>query len=253
MNELKEPIHFKWDERLPDADKDFLVELNAALDAINGKRAVQITRSGPFARSKIAWKLAGYQHALLHRIVALTDGAAVAWNNRCTLSAMLSARALMETFAVIAEVEHRVRQLLVEKDLGGLDALAQGGVFASRDPELIKENPEIKAVNVLTYVQKFDKRIEGFLSHYDRLSERCHPNAPGHNFMFAKLDRTDATIDFTDKRNPEWNGHMIFVAFGTLPLTGPISDRLHQLILQVADYHHSVAPVGGSRDDTAAS
>ena len=61
--------------------------------------------SGPFARSKIAWKLATYQHVLLHRIVALMDGASVAWNNRCTLSAMLSVRALMETLAVIAEFE----------------------------------------------------------------------------------------------------------------------------------------------------
>jgi hypothetical protein len=48
---------------------------------------------GKFRRSKIAWKVASYQHVLLHRIVALMDGAAVAWNSRSTLSCMLSARA----------------------------------------------------------------------------------------------------------------------------------------------------------------
>jgi hypothetical protein len=53
-------------------------------------RPVEINVSGKFARSKIAWKLATYQHVLLHRLVANMDGAAVACNNRCTLSAMLS-------------------------------------------------------------------------------------------------------------------------------------------------------------------
>jgi hypothetical protein len=41
-------------------------------------RAVEINVSGKFLRSKIAWKLATYQHVLLHRLVALMDGAAVA-------------------------------------------------------------------------------------------------------------------------------------------------------------------------------
>ena len=72
------------------------------------------------------------------------DGAAVAWNNMCTLSCMLSARAFMETFAVMAEFEQRVARLLKEDDFGGLDALAQNGIFASRDPEWIKENPKLR-------------------------------------------------------------------------------------------------------------
>src|SRR5258708_34034184 len=105
------------------------------------------------------------------------DGAAVAWNNRCTLSGMLSARALMETFAVMAEFERRVARLLKEEDLGGLDALAQKGIFASRDEEWIKENPETAATSVLTYIDKFDNRTEGFRAHYSRLSERGAPNS----------------------------------------------------------------------------
>ena len=40
-----------------------------------GLRAVEINVSGKFLRSKIAWKLATYQHALLHRLVALMNGA----------------------------------------------------------------------------------------------------------------------------------------------------------------------------------
>jgi hypothetical protein len=182
---LKEPAHFKWDDRLTEADKDLVGDLNNSLERLNGLRAVEINVSGKFARSKIAWKLVTYQHVLLHRLVALMDGAAVAWNGHRTLSAILSARALMETFAVLAEFERRVERLLKAEDLGELDALAQQGIFASRDPDWIKDNPGTAATSVLTYIDKFDKRIEGFRGHYDRLSERCHPNSLGHNFMFS--------------------------------------------------------------------
>jgi hypothetical protein len=242
---LKEPAHFIWDDRLTEADKKLVGDLNTSLDRLSGLRAVEITVSGKFARSKIAWKLATYQHVLLHRLIALMDGAAVAWNSRCTLSAMLSARALMETFAVMAEFERRVARLFKKEDLGGLDALAQNGIFASRDPDWIKDNPETAAISVLTYIDKFDKRAEGFRGHYDMLSERCHPNSLGHNFMFSKLDRTEGTVRFCDEREPGRNRQMILAALAPLPLVESISARLDGLIGKVSDLHHRVAPVGG--------
>jgi hypothetical protein len=242
---LKQPTHLAWDDRLTEGDKKLVGDLNASLDRLSGMRALEINVSGKFLRSKIAWKLATYQHALLHRLVALMDGAAVAWNNRCALSAMLSARALMETFAVVAEFERQVSRLLKEENLAGLDAIAQNGIFASRDLEWIKDNPEIQAVSVLTYIDKFDKRAQGFRGHYDMLSERCHPNSLGHNFMFSKLDRTDGTVRFCDEREPARNGQMILGALAPLPFVESISARLDELIEKASDLQHRVAQVGG--------
>lgn len=242
---LKEPIHFIWDDRLTEADKKLVGDLNTSLDHLSGLRAVEINVSGKFARSKIAWKLATYQHVLLHRLIALVDGAAVGWNGRCTLSAMLSVRALMETIAVMAEFERRVERLLKEEDLAGLDAVAQNGIFASRDEEWIKDNPKTAAISVLTYIDKFDKRAEGFRGHYDVLSERCHPNALGHNFMFSQLDRTDGTVRFCDEREPARNGQMILAALVPLPLVESLSSQLDRLIEKVSELHHRIAPVGG--------
>ncbi len=92
--ELKIPAELIWDARLPEADKKLVADLNASLARLDGLRAVKINVSDHFARSKIAWKLAAYQLVLLHRIVALADGLAIAWNNGNPLSAMLCARAL---------------------------------------------------------------------------------------------------------------------------------------------------------------
>ncbi len=244
MMSFKEPAHLVSDDSLAEDDKQLIGELNASLDRLTSMRAVEIKVSGKFLRSKIAWKLATYQHALLHRLVALMDGAAVAWNNRCTLSCMLSARAFMETFAVIAEFERQVVHLLKEENLGGLDALAQNGIFASRDPDWIKDNPGTLAVSVLTYINKFDKRAEGFRGHYDMLSERCHPNSLGHNFMFSKLDRTDGTVRYSGEREPARNGEMILAALAPLPLVESLSASLDELIMKVSDLHHRIAPLG---------
>lgn len=242
---LKEPHALIWDSRLGEDDQEFVAKINSAVRNLSVLRAIEITVSGPFARSKIAWKLAIYQQVLLHRIVALVDGAAATWNCRCTLSSILSARAFMETLAVFAEVKEGVSQALTAQDLGAMDAIAQKGVFATRDEEFLKESPDSRATSVLTYIQKFDKRASGFAAHYDRLSERCHPNALGHNFMFARLDRSDGTVQFMDERNADQNGHLIIAALAMLPLVEPLMSELNNLILKVADLHDRLVPVGG--------
>jgi hypothetical protein len=111
--------------------------------------------------------------------------------------------------------------------------------------DLERARNQTTAVSVLTDIHKFDKRAEGFRGHYDMLSERCHPNSLGHNFMFSKLDRSDGTVRFYDEREPARNGQMILGALVPLPLAESISARLDELIDKVSDLHHRVAPVSG--------
>src|SRR5687767_9825001 len=105
---LKQPQLLVCDDGLSNADRNLVSRLNASTSQLGQVHAAEITVSGPFARSKIAWKLARHQHALLHRIVALLDGITAAWNHRSTLSAMILSRALMETIAIMMAFEERV-------------------------------------------------------------------------------------------------------------------------------------------------
>lgn len=247
---LKQPHRFIIDDRLNDDDdgRRIISEVNASLERINEFRAVEITVTEHLAKSKIAWKITGYQHALLHRIVALIDGTAIAWNSRSTLTAMLAARAFMETVAIFSEFVDRVHGHYKSADLKELDELAQNWTFASRDVEWIDEYPECKSINILTLIDKFDKKgSEGFKAHYERLSERCHPNSLGHTYMFSELDRSDGTIRFSDERNPKANAHSIVTAVMMLPLVERLSTRLDKLIMQIADLQHRIHPVGSSQ------
>lgn len=239
---LRPPNSLIWDDRLPEGKKGTVAELNASLERLDGLRAVEINVSGPFLRSKIAWKLATYQHALLHRIVALIDGVAVAWNARSTLAAILTARAFMETYAIMADFEKQVERFLCSEDLHQLDTLAQNGIFATRDPELCDDVPDVKAKNILTFIDKLDTQCSGFRKHYDILSERCHPNAMGHNSMFSILDRSTGTVRYTDEREPQHNGRLILTAIGILPAVESIMAHLDERIREVSDLQHRISP-----------
>jgi len=48
---LKEPTHFIWDDRLADADKKLVGDLNMSLGQLSDLRAVEINVSGKFVRS----------------------------------------------------------------------------------------------------------------------------------------------------------------------------------------------------------
>jgi hypothetical protein len=240
MSSLKEPTNLIWDERLTEDDKEIVREFNISLDRLSSLRAVEISVSGKFAHSQIAGHLATYQQLLLHRLVALMDGAAIAWNNRCTLSAMLSARALMETLAVIAELVRKVGRLIEEKNLIGLYDLACNGIFASRDEDWLKMFQGNKATNAQTYIDKLDKLLEGagaagFRRTYDGLSECCHPNSMGHSLMFSELDLADETVRFFDEREGTLNGKMILIGLAPVKLVGSMLAHLDGLIEQVSD------------------
>lgn len=241
---IEEPREFVWNDCLDAGDEGEVTKLNASLLRLSSLRAEQINVCEHFARSKVAWKLASYQHSLLHRVVALVDGAAVAWNHGCTLSAMLSARAFMETFAVMYRLKERIREYLEAENLAGLNGLAQHGIFSTRDEEILREFPDVEATNAVTYVKWFDKRCPGFFSHYAILSERCHPNAMGHNFMFGELDRSGGTVRYAGERHADRNGHFIISGVMLLPMVERLMSDLDDLILKVADFQHRIKPVG---------
>ena len=241
---LKAPTELQWDNRLPAKERAAFATWNACIARLNEARAGEINLSGPFLKSKIAWKLATYQHALLHRVVALADGVAVNWNGRSVLGTMLCARALMETIAVLSFVERSAAALYEREDLGGLDALGQNGTFATRDESLLKDFPESKATNILTYVKRFDERIlPGFSEHYDRLSERCHPNASGHYFMFAKLHQDEGRASYCADAAPQRHAGLILAALAVMPLVESMNTRMNALVMKIADLQHRLASV----------
>ncbi|QFY63529.1 hypothetical protein FZ934_25125 (plasmid) [Rhizobium grahamii] len=240
---LPDPTFWAWDDRLRPEEKEMIDEANEALLRLSDTRAIEINASGPFRRSKLAWKIAVYAHGLQHRVVGLSDAVALCWNNRSTLGAILNARALLETIAVVAHLERTIQRLLLTEDIGALNEFVDNGTFATRDRELLSKSPDIEARNILTSIAVLEKTIPGTRAHYDRLSERCHPNYMGHVALFSELNREDGSVSFKKERHPEANARAVLGAYLFLPLAEDTLVSVADLNSLVSDLQHRLHPV----------
>jgi hypothetical protein len=218
------------------AEAERLHICNAALVRLHGRRKEQIVGERSLPKPKASWKIANYQQAILYRIVTLASGCALNWNNGNTLCSILAARALVETAALFWEFEQRLDELLGCSDIEGIDTLINNRTFASKDEDWLESNPDYVATNILTFIDKIDKKtFPGIRKHYDWLSERCHPNSFGHFFFFGTLDTDTDTTTFTDDKMKSVHLSNIIVAMLLVPMIEHSMDHLDATILKVAD------------------
>jgi hypothetical protein len=213
--------------------KDFEV-VNAAIDALAGRRRARIVVAGPLRRSKLAWKIATYQEAVLYRVVMLTSGAALAWNSGNILTCVLAVRAVIETVAVFNDFTDRLNEAVEAKDLDDVDSLVTNRLFATRDRELVERLPDTMAINVLTVVKKLDRLIPGVFDHYEDTSELCHPNGRGHHQFFVTLD-SNWTVTYADPVLSERFATHILAPLGLLAIFDDDFIKVESMVEEVAN------------------
>ena len=227
--ELKTPSNLKED------DVKLIKEINAGLYRLKAQRVDQIKVEGRLRESKLAWKLAVYREAVLWRIVALTESLALNWNRDNIVGTYLPARALIETSALLLDLEQELKKHVASRDIAALDALLNSRTFATRDKKWIEENPQSEAINVLTLIDRMDKRTDsGVRRHYDLMSERCHPNCLGHHQLYGTLDVGTGTTSFSETKNIERHRDVILGATVLLLLDEHCIDRLENEVERVA-------------------
>jgi hypothetical protein len=118
----------------------------------------------------------------------------------------------------------------------GIGSLVRNRSFATRDEELIKDLPGAIATNVLTFIDRLDRRLlPGLRAHYDFLSERCHPNSMGHHQLFGKRDRETNVTSYSDTHDPEGHLNHILAAATLLRFVEACMDRLDAAIPAIAE------------------
>jgi hypothetical protein len=220
---------------LKEGDVTLIREINAGLYRLQAQRVDQIEVEGRLMESKLAWKLAIYRESVLWRTVALTESVAINWNSDNIVGAYLSARALIETSALLLDLEHELRKHIDARDIAALDALMNSRTFATREKQWIEKHPESAATNVLTLIDRMDKRTgSGIRRLYDLMSERCHPNYLGHHQMYGTLDVETGTTSFSETKDIERHRDAILGATVLLLLNEKCIDRLENEIERIA-------------------
>lgn len=102
---------------------------NAVLRRLQKRRETKVERASHLAASKIAWKAAVLQQAYLYRVIELARASAKMWNLANVLCSVLAARALLETIAVVLDVETRLQTHAAANDFKTMDELITSHTF----------------------------------------------------------------------------------------------------------------------------
>ncbi|CUU43047.1 hypothetical protein [Blastochloris viridis] len=168
---------------------------NQALDQLSSSRVSKIEAIGVLKKSKIAWKYATLRQAITYRIVDLGEAAIREWSDNNTLSALIIARAFIETVAFLHYILIHAEKALLLNDIDALDKNIMIAHFGGRH-EHWKLNG-LEAINVLKALDVMTKKIPRTRDFYERISEICHPNSQGVSQFYSTLDRERVVVTFS--------------------------------------------------------
>ena len=182
----------------PAEDWEKVEKYNAGLNQLIARRKSEVAVVGPLVESKTAWKCAILQQALLHRLTMLASGCANEWNAGNVLASILCARAIIETLCLASFIADEIKRFCGVNDIEGIEKLANDHLFATRDDEMIARHIGFQAKNILTFIDKFDKKMPGVREAYDFLCEFCHPNGSGLLMTYGVINRQTGAVTFAE-------------------------------------------------------
>ena len=170
-------------------------------------------------------------------------GCADAWNSGNIVCSMLAARALLETIVLCSFIRDEVEKFTAANDIEAIEKLANEQLFSTKDEGVIAGGFGHKAKSILTYVDRFEKKIPGIREHYEFISEWCHPNGSGHLFTYGEINKQDGTVHFAEAtpfvRGVQ--GH-IMGCFMLILLMEPIMAALEEIIPTVSEIDPNEGP-----------
>jgi hypothetical protein len=131
------------------------------------------------------------REALLHRIVDLFGAAVELFEKQRKIPAFVMTRAVLESVAVLFVASERMREAVEACDVAPFDKFFTKVIMGSRN-----DITPVLALNILTFMDKVDRKIEGYRAAYDSLCEYAHPNWSGTVGQYSRVVQAEAMIYF---------------------------------------------------------
>jgi hypothetical protein len=216
------------------ADWEEIEALNGVLETLEGRKKATLLRQGDLQASKGAWWLALFEQAILHRILVLISGAITLWDARNPVGAALSARSLLESGAVVLQMEQQLSLLAASGRQADIDAYVADRAF-SQPGGWIEQARKTRLVDVPKAIDEADRVSPGVRFCYDRLSEFAAPEAIGQHAVFGAIDKTGTSADFRDDESldPSTFRLILDAARIVVPVAAAL-EAIDALVLKVA-------------------
>ena len=179
---------------------DPLVEARLMADAVASSLPKSIPIHALPMQSKIPFKVFSLRETLLHRASALASPAVTLLEAGNVVSGVLLTRAVMETVAILADLQAKLDAFVKTPDVGAMDTFLMKGMFANRQEKGgIKD--EFYTSSIMSSIDRLDKKFNGFREMYDTLSEYSHPNYSGVFGAFGTVDQEKFMLELGPKKD----------------------------------------------------
>jgi hypothetical protein len=168
-----------------------LDDARAAISAWKELRKKRVEPACRFLVYKPPFELEYFKEAVLYRFIELADATFALLDVSNFLGAVVTVRSLQETLSVMWYINEVCLYAITNKELTNFTEKMNRLMLGWKDDD---EFPD--SLNVLTLIDKVDKKIPGYRKHYDILSEYVHPNWHGTMGLFAKTGGKELKVEF---------------------------------------------------------
>lgn len=150
-----------------------------------------VSRESVSRTSKSALKAYLIRAGLLHRSVDLAGVAIDLYKQSKNLPAFVLTRAALETYALFYYFIKKLEEAVSSGEVQEVDEILMRLMLGARNTD-----DEVKAINILTAIDRLDKDVEGTRGMYDGLCEMAHPNWMGTMEHYGKVEESPYTLYF---------------------------------------------------------
>ncbi len=180
-------------------------EIESQYKVILQYRKDEISPYGPsIPPNQLVYNLKVLEQFCLHRTCDFVETLFTAWAQNRPAVAFVLDRAIMETNALLYNIQDRINSIIQDED-NYMEKLAKQIVELNQfTTQMIQgnrfdERAAHKAINILTIIDKVDKKIYGFRKAYNFNSEFAHPNNWGLQGLYGKIDDDRVTFRINNK------------------------------------------------------
>ena len=156
---------------------------------IESRKKKRITLSSKNPIHRIIWKLKTYEQFSIYRVADLTAVIFQCWLHRRQAASFILKRAILESAATLYDMVDRLKPLISEGKIEGIDQLVMNVLFSNR---VDKDSP-FHAYNILTTLDHLEKTFNGIRRIYDYSSEYAHPNSDALLGLYGVIDADSST------------------------------------------------------------
>ena len=176
-------------------------DLARALADLKASLCRDVDVGGLFTRSKVAhkwkapWRALLLRESVAWRLQDLLDQSYALYLSSSLLGARILLRSAFETLAVLIYLNQAMRGVVAEKiDFHAFSETTTSLLLGSRD-----KSTQHESVNILTVLQKANRRYSGLEDWYAALSESAHPNYEGMVLGYSKDDPKNFLTTFENR------------------------------------------------------